>query len=451
MRTLLGYFEVAWRARTWGAIVYLLLGLPISILLFTYAVTAYAVGVSLVIIWVGIPLLLALQASLRPIGTAERALVNALLGARIPPPPPVTRPMDVPWLHRVFAVFRDGPSWRVLGWIMLRILLGPLGFVLAIVALVVPVSLIGAVGLAFGQVVGVWEAFDLLIGDPGSIATVDEVSWWVVAGSPVLLLLVPAPFWAVEGAAELHRRLGSWGLGSCDRERAEAAVARARLAEEQVRIDQELHDSIGHMITMNIVQAGAGAHVFDSDPEFARQALRNIEERGRAAMGELDRIIATIRGDDAGERVPLPGIADIPGLVDASRDAGIVVDAELDVAPVPPAIGRAAFGIVRESLTNAARHAPGAAVTVRVVREDDALAIDVANGPGGAPSPAAAGRAHHGVAGMRDRVTLLGGRTAIGPEPDGGYRVRALLPLESSIGPARAGSAWDDLREEVRA
>jgi len=445
------YVAAMWQARTWTAIAYLLIGLPVSIVLFTYAVTMYAVGASLVIIWVGILILLAMQASLRPIGAFERGMANWLLGASIPPPPPLRRPEGK--VRGTLAAFHDAPSWRVLAWVMARIVLAPIGFALAIVAAVVPVTLVAGVVLALLHVFGLADLWGMGADGQTAEEIVDTTAFWVALGSPVALAIAPAFAWIAVGLGALHTRFARWALGSCERERAEAAMARAQLAEEQVRIDQELHDSIGHMITMNIVQAGAGAHVFDSDPEFARQALRTIEERGRAAMGELDRIIATIRGDDAGERAPLPGIADIPALIEASRHAGMAVDARLDTTAAPPAIGRAAFGIVREALTNAARHAPGAPVSVVVAREDDAVGIDVENGPGGADlaPPARPDRPSRGVSGMRDRVTLLGGRTAIGPVPGGGYRVRALLPLSASIGPVGDGSPWDDLREGVRA
>ncbi|WP_062528694.1 sensor histidine kinase [Demequina rhizosphaerae] len=451
-----GYLAATWEARTWSAVLYLLLGLPVSIALFVYAVTGYALGIGLAVVWVGVIILVAVQASMRPLGSWERGMANGLLQAEVRAPAPLRVPPHAGRVRRALAPFHDQSSWRTFAWIVVRIVLGPVGFALAVVAAVVPVSLLAAVAWSVLHLVGVIDVADYGT-DPAAADVVDTVAFWVAMGTPLIVLVVPMPAWIVRGTAELHRILARWALGPCDREIAEAATARAELAEEQVRIDQELHDSIGHMITMNIVQAGAGAHVFDSDPEFARQALRNIEERGRAAMGELDRIIATLRGDDHVERAPLPGLDDVPALIDASRDAGIAVDAEVDTSPVPPAIGRAAFGIVREALTNAARHAPGAPVTVRVVREDDALGIDVANGPARAagvrtsPAVASSPRPSRGVAGMRDRVTLLGGRTAIGPTADGGYRVRALLPLAAQVSPATSGSAWDDLREEVRA
>lgn len=449
MSPLRRYLAAAWEASTWRAILYLLIGLPVSVVLFTYVVTVYSVGAALAIVWVGVGVLVLAQSSMRPIGAWERATANALVDARIPAPAPLALPANASAKARFFAPLKDAHAWRVVVWACARIVTGPVGFTAAILALVLPVTLIAGVLRALAHVMGVAVSF-ASTADPEVAAWADKFAIWVVIGAPLLLLLAPMPAWCVRGIAAAHGALGRWALGMCDREVAEAATARASLAEEQVRIDQELHDSIGHMITMNIVQAGAGAHVFDTDPEFARQALRTIEERGRAAMGELDRIIATIRGD-AAERAPLRGLADIPMLIEASRDAGMTVEADVDTSAVPPALGRAAFGIVREALTNAARHAPGSPVTVRVAREDDALGLEIANGPARAPVAPRGDRPRHGVSGMRDRVTLLGGRTAIGPEPGGGFRVRALLPLATDIRTQACGTAWDDLRVEARA
>jgi len=251
-------------------------------------------------------------------------------------------------------------------------------------------------------------------------------------------------------------------LGPCEVERTRQETARAERAEQQVRIDQELHDSIGHMITMNIVQAGAGAHVFDTDPDFARQALRNIEERGRAAMGELDRIIATIRGDETETRAPLPEVADLPALVASSQAAGMDVEATLETDNVPAPLGRAAYAIVREGVTNAAKHAPGAPVHVHVERAQDALAVGVVNGAPALSSrsgPAYSGERNgggRGLTGVHDRVSLLGGQSVAGPTDDGGFELLALIPLEVALDPhaaadAQACCAWGRVRAKVGA
>lgn len=454
MKSIAAYFRVLWDGRTWRANTYLLLGLPLGILWGTYAITMYAVGLALVIIWVGIPILVFTQISMRWIGALERSQANALLGASIDRPAPVRpRPGAAGaanwWMRSVHwsgARMHDAHAWRVAAWVAARLVLGPVGFAVALVGIVVPISIVGAIVQAamFALGWGDWMT------DAESVDVVNTVTFWVLVGSPVLILAAPLFAWASRGVAAAHVPLARWALGSCESERVRRATERAERAEERVRIDQELHDSIGHMITMTIVQAGAGAHVFDTDPDFARQALKNIEQRGRAAMGELDRIIATIRGDDAEARTPLPGIEDIAALVGGSRAAGMTIDAVLDPPPVAPSVGRAAFGVVREALTNAAKHAPGAPVSVRVERDDDALAIRVVNAKGAPSVPVPTGR--HGVAGMRDRIGLLGGASQIGPTDDGGYEVLALVPLGTSLAPASEPlTQWSHLRETVSA
>lgn len=453
------YASILFESRFWRETAYLLLGLPLGILWGTYAISMYSTGVSLVIVWVGIPLLVLTHVSMRWIGASERALANSLLHhANIAAPRSrkaatrgvsASRGADGAWSSFVRwskDVLFDAHAWRVALWTMVRLVLGPVGFSFALIAAIMPVAAVGEIVRAALYRLEWANWYGTGNGDRVN----DIVSFWILVGAPVLLLLVPAFAWPVRALAALHVSFGRWALGPCASEEVKAATQRAELAEEQVRIDQELHDSIGHMITMNIIQAGAGAHVFDSDPDFARQALKNIEERGRAAMGELDRIIATIRGDQPETRAPLPGIADLGRLVDESRAAGIRIDAYLEAPTVPSAVGRAAFTIVREALTNAARHAPGAPVTVRVALDGDALGLEVVNGPGsGASAPSTTG-VRRGLSGIRDRVALLGGRSRAGSE-GGGFAVRALLPLEatlSTVGPD-AASPWASLRERV--
>lgn len=467
MRYVGRYFAVLWSSRTWRELTYLLVGLPVSILWFVYAVTMYAVGISLLIVWVGILVLAFTQWSLRPIGEMERWQANALGGADIARPArpdyrihaPGASPTIAGWGRWGHALLHDGQAWRVLAWILMRIVLGPLGFALAILAIVVPLSLIAAPLLAAGYSIGALAGPGAA--EVGAQAIVDQVSLWVLIGTPVLLATAPLFVWVAHFYTSLTNVIATWALGPCAEEKIAQATERAELAETQVRIDQELHDSIGHMITMNIVQAGAGAHVFDSDPEFARQALRNIEERGRVAMGELDRIIAAIRGDDAEPRAPLPTLDDLPRLVDQASAAGLTVDARLDAAPAPAALSRAAYAIIREGITNAAKHSPGSPIHVHTATQADALAVGVTNGPaqrGASPVAAVEGSragVRHGVAGIRDRAALLGGSSVVAPTSDGGYEVLALLPLEMGLTPDAvddpACCRWSRVRAKVGA
>ncbi|WP_084038359.1 sensor domain-containing protein [Demequina sp. NBRC 110053] len=462
------YFAVTWSSRTWREIGYLLLGLPVSIVWFTYVVTMYAVGISLLIIWVGVVVLAFAQWSLRPVGELERATANRFLDAGIEAPPGRSyrihekgqTPTVAEWGRWGHALLHDGQSWRILAWLMGRIVLGPVGFVLALLAVVVPISLIGAWLTALGHVTGILHGPGA--DEPTAQKIVDLVSFWVLVGAPVILAAIPMFAWVSHHYTSLQTAFARWALGPCDEDRVAHATERAELAETQVRIDQELHDSIGHMITMNIVQAGAGAHVFDSDPEFARQALRNIEERGRVAMGELDRIIATIRGDDAEPRAPLPTLDDLPLLLSQARAAGLTIDERLAAEPPPVALSRAGYAIIREGLTNAAKHAPGSTIAVHTATLEDALGLSVVNGPASAGAEPIAALRHarpgirHGIAGIRDRAALLGGASVIGPTDDGGYEVLVLIPLELQLSPAGSDPTlsdcpWDRVRAKVSA
>lgn len=401
---------------------YLLLGLVPGLGWFALIGGLYVAGFFGELALISLPNLVWAQLLLRPIGRLERRLAYSLLGADVPAPAPIryerstgsvwSGPVNV--VRRTLAAFQDGHSWRVLGWILVRAITGPLGFLLV----VLPAALLLAPVLA---------AFDLAGG----------LRYWLRLG-PLGLVLLPVMGAAMGGFAELHRRLATRLLGPSRADIAAAALARAAQAEEQVRIDQELHDSIGHMLSMIVVQAGAGAHVFDKDPEFARRALGTIEQRGRAALGELDRIIAGIRGGDvpltrAGTgHGPLPDERDLPALVAGAREAGMDVVARISVGELSSAVGRGVYRIVQEALTNAAKHAPGRTVRIDVATGQEAVAVYVANDFAGAwPVP---GRATGwGLACIRNRAVLLGGRASVGPTDHGEFAVSVALPLGAPL------------------
>jgi len=459
MSSIRSFVAVLWAGATWRAFAYLLIGLVAGVLWFTWSVTMYATGAALVILWVGIPILVFTQLSMRWIGTTERWQANRLLDAEIGKPEPVApRPgadKARGWWKRSFywggARMHDAHAWRVFAWTMIRGVLGPVGFVVAIVAFVVPVAVLTQAIVYVLESAGVFRAS--WEGEPFYGV---EPWWW----SAWLLLLFPLGFflavgagWLVRGFAAIHEPLARWALGPCREEATRRATERALLAEERVRIDQDLHDSIGHMITMTVIQAGAGAHVFDSDPAFARQALRTIEERGRAAMGELDRIIATMRGASDHELAPLPGVEALPELIADSRSAGLEITASIEATGAEGAVGRAVFSIVRESLTNAAKHAPGAPVDVTVAADGDAVGIRVVNQRprrGTGPDAAAGLGRGSGLAGLRDRATLLGGVVRARELDDGSFEVLGLLPMGTTLAEEGApGSPWATLRERV--
>jgi signal transduction histidine kinase len=212
-------------------------------------------------------------------------------------------------------------------------------------------------------------------------------------------------------------------------ERREAAERAA--AAERARIARELHDVISHDVSLIVLQAAVERRVH-RDGGATAQAFATIESSGREALAELRRMLGVLRKDDGDAPLrPQPGIADLPELVEQARAAGVPVDVVVDGAPVPvpPGLDIAAYRIVQESITNAAKHAAGAAVTASLRYEDGALAIDVVNAVGRHSPTRPLPDGGHGLIGMKERVALFGGTLEASPVEDGGFRVRARLPL----------------------
>ena len=213
------------------------------------------------------------------------------------------------------------------------------------------------------------------------------------------------------------------------------------LAEERLRIAQELHDVVAHSMSVIAVQAGVGAHVLDDRPDQARAALEAISATSRGTLTEMRRLLGVLRDSD-GERAhaPAPGLADVPSLVEDVQNAGVPVtlDVEGSSVCVNGGVELSAYRVVQEALTNVMKHAgttthvdvkvqylPGS-LAVEIV-DDGRGAAAVAAGNGGSTDNGSAGSGH-GLVGMRERVELWGGELSVGPVSGGGYRVKALLP-----------------------
>ena len=182
------------------------------------------------------------------------------------------------------------------------------------------------------------------------------------------------------------------------------------------------------------VRAETAPYRLSGLPEPVRAEFGSLSEAAREALADMRRLLGVLRNDEPAGRAPQPRLSDLPVLIEAIRQAGVPV--ELTAAPaldrVPPGVGMCAYRIVQESLSNASRHAPGAAVKVSVDHGADAVRLRVANGPGKAASPAGNENWNgpgQGLAGMRERAALLGGWLSAGPSPDGGFVVSAMLPL----------------------
>ena len=273
------------------------------------------------------------------------------------------------------------------------------------------------------------------------------------------------------GIRELRRRLAD-STARLHRAADEARVATERaLAAERARIAAELHDVVTHNVSVMIVQAGAARKIMASSPADAHDALLAVESTGRMAMTELRNLLGllspaadgrdlttsgpravvvpalgTSAGTDAGTGAaalrPQPGLGELSLLIDRVSGTGLPVELQVSGAPrpLPPGADLAAYRVVQEGLTNVLRHAAGATASVRVCW-DDPLEItvsddgrgDVPPGPGeGGADGADGGRAAEpgrGLLGLRERLALYGGELAAGPRPEGGWRVRAVLPL----------------------
>jgi signal transduction histidine kinase len=240
-------------------------------------------------------------------------------------------------------------------------------------------------------------------------------------------VLIAAAAWALGRAlAERGRRTMTLEerAGRLEREH-EAAVA-----DERARIARELHDVIAHSVSVMTVQAGAARLLLEEDAARARDSLLAVEGTGRQALGEMRRLLGILRGDEEEMRLaPQPGIADIGSLVEHVRAAGLPVDVvvEGEPQPLPPGIDLAAYRVVQEALTNALKHAGAARAAVEIRYGPSALDLSVVNDGHVARN----GRAGHGLVGMRERVALYGGEFDAGPRREGGYAVRARLPLEA--------------------
>jgi signal transduction histidine kinase len=221
-----------------------------------------------------------------------------------------------------------------------------------------------------------------------------------------------------------------------DLERRAAALERdgVRRAQEAVeaersRIARELHDVVAHAMSVIVVQAGAERHVLAPEQESTRAVLEAIEHTSRQALGEMRRLLGMMRDtDQVLTLAPQPSLIHLPDLCQQMRSAGLPValDMDGDLTDLPPGVDVSAYRIVQEALTNALKHAGPASARVVVRQRPGTLEVEVVDDGIGANGADSGG---HGLVGMRERVTVYGGRLETGNRPSGGYAVRVHLPL----------------------
>jgi signal transduction histidine kinase len=220
-----------------------------------------------------------------------------------------------------------------------------------------------------------------------------------------------------------------WLVGVWVRSRRDASTlereAEAAVREERARVARELHDIVSHNLSVVVVQA-AGARAGGGDDT----TLEKIERSGREALVEMRRLLGILRdeSDRDGGLAPQPGVAELDELVANVRRADLDVQLSRDDGSLqsPPAVQLAVYRIVQEALTNAFKHAGPARVQIRVRRERDTVAVEIVDDGRGSDGHETGG---HGLAGMRERVAMFGGDLAAGPRPEGGFAVRATLPV----------------------
>ncbi|MFD6949518.1 histidine kinase [Nocardiopsis sp. TSRI0078] len=217
-------------------------------------------------------------------------------------------------------------------------------------------------------------------------------------------------------------------------EREQHMMAEQAITAERTRIAREMHDVVAHRVSLMVLHAG-GLEVSTDDPRTV-EAAGLIRTTGREALSELRGILGVLRDDTAAApTAPQPVLSDLDRLVGEWCAAGMRITRE-DTGqgpPLPAGVQRTAYRIVQEGLTNAAKHAPGAAVTLRLHRSARQLEVEVANEP--APAPAAPmPHSGFGLTGLRERVALAGGSLSAGACPDGGWRMRAILRTDNPPG-----------------
>jgi signal transduction histidine kinase len=202
---------------------------------------------------------------------------------------------------------------------------------------------------------------------------------------------------------------------------------------ERARVARELHDAVAHNISVIAIQAAGAGPIVQRDPERAAQIAALIDAVGREALAELGRLVGPLSAGDGGAAAAHPSLAGVDGLAMRTRDSGLPVELSVEGEPatLPAGVDLAAFRIVQEALANASKHAGGARAWVVVRYEERAVEVEIGDdgrGPNGTP-PAPPPSSGHGLMGMRERVALYGGTLDVGRRPDGGFLVRARLPI----------------------
>jgi signal transduction histidine kinase len=385
------------RARTYLRLVYLLLG---AALVLGFGIVDLGVLGTLRTAGVSMPVLVILAAPMAVIPPALLGLV------------PAVRQVEGVAAESLLGVgFPDGPpgpatTWpqrrRTSVWFLVHLLSGLIAGVG--LAVVVPLAVTALVLFADEQ---------------------DGIWWYVPAGIGMLIGTIAVCIGLGAAVTALAPRL----LGPSVEDRFEALEQRAARLSERTRLARELHDSVGHALSLVVVQAGAARKVRDTDPAFVAGALDAVEEAARTALTDLDQVLGLLRDEessDPGEHRPVADLRQLDALIAATRRAGLAVEPEVtgDLGRVPAVVSRESYRIVQEALTNALRHGTPP-VTIRLDVRAAEFGIETVNAVASGRRSRRAGR---GLRGIQERVAVLGGELSAGAD-DGRWRLRIRLPL----------------------
>jgi signal transduction histidine kinase len=408
VRALLAAARPGWPGRA----LYALATLPLGALYVALFFGLFGSVVAL-IYGVGVLLILLVLAVTRGFAGVERRLARALLGVDIPDGERVRDQRGV--VRKVKRLVLAPGTWRALGWLGARVLMG-------------------AATLA-----------TLFFGGVAFVALGWGAGWNALTALPLLALMAAVVVLTLVALELLVRLAGSVAprlLGTAPEQRIAALEHSTRRLADRNRLARDLHDTIGHALTASLLQATAARRTLSPredrpvQPDFARQALEHIETNTRTALAELDRVLTVLRTDGDQDPAPFatPSLADLDDLLAGLRDGGLpvalVVDGEVD--DVPAGVQELAYRVVQEGTTNVLRHAGTPLTVAQVVRDRDTLVVRVCNerasqldsrpGPGG-------GR---GLAGLRERAAAAGGRLSAEPSSSGGFELCATLPLSGA-------------------
>ncbi|MDQ3879562.1 MAG: histidine kinase [Chloroflexota bacterium] len=398
------------RGATWRRYAYLVVGaalVPPFGTLAGFVAPALEAGVGAVAAWalavtacgVALPIVIGMLTAVRAL---EIAAVRLLLGVDVGDTQIAVG--QTPWTTR----------WRSSAWFIAHLLVGG---VIGSLTVVLPPAVIAACYAPFATGnVQLGQLDPTISGGPGSA--------WIV---PLALLAPVALVYLAAAASALLARAAPRLLGPSPVEQVAALQRQAARLAERNRLARELHDSVGHALSIVAVQAGAAERLLDSDRDFARHALADIATSARDGLRDLDHVLGLLR-DDAASRAPTPTLADVPRLIDSTRSAGIEITAKLtgQIDDVPQALSREAYRIIQESLTNAARHAGRVPVDLRLDVDDEHLELELTNPLSVSRSKTPGGG--RGLNGIRERVVSLRGNVSAGAT-DGQWKIAVRLPL----------------------